>query len=443
MPRREGGDGVEEAGRRHRKAVAPPCQLVVDEPADEPGVVLEGCALFAGAPLARRRELRVEDVGQSSARGVFPFADVPVGVAAADALPELDVAHVRKRLVGEQPQGAGVAEHREAPVREPRQGFVGPGFDGRVVRGDEAAVGRVAERVAVRALRLDVLRCGEDHGAAGRVDRPVAAVDRLDVEKAGGRSADARLRTGGDKGREPRRFRRGAGHRRQGGWRRAGLDRDIRKNAAHLAVHVEGGPPWKRGTGGDGESLAEDRLAGRGVADPALHAIRRADELEVVFAAILPVGGLLAAQARGDVLLRAPDAVRHGLQLEAVPGAGVVGRLHDRELPVVVRRDVGVHAESGPVGIVAAIHGDASADRQRFGRRRRRGAKRGAECPAGAVRPRQEGMRVKVEVRLGGRGGHDGGNRERDCGEARRAARGRGRFFDGIHAFSPVSAPQS
>ena len=68
--------------------LAEPFQLVVDEVADEPGIVLGLFALLAGAAVAPGGELRVEDVGEAGPRGLR--GDV---AHVGEAAPEAEKAH--------------------------------------------------------------------------------------------------------------------------------------------------------------------------------------------------------------------------------------------------------------------------------------------------------------------------------------------------------------
>ena len=186
MLRRQGGDGLVESGGGLPPARAPR-QFVVEEPAEEPGVVADGGAELLRAGFAERGPVGMEHVGEGRAGGVAVGEDRAVGVALGEVLSEAERRDVRKAPAAAQLHVAGRTEVVEAPRAEPSEGFLRPGRLGRIVGLAEAAVGRMAERVAEGTARMDPAAAEHEARRAVRRDDAGAPVDVGDAEEAGGR----------------------------------------------------------------------------------------------------------------------------------------------------------------------------------------------------------------------------------------------------------------
>ena len=413
--------GVEEAGVAC--AASPPGELVVDEVAEEPGVVLVRCTAAARHVVAMGREERVEHVREGAARTVLVRAD-PEGVVAL--VPAEGVAHREEARVDESaPLERGVATRAEE-VEPPRlQARERVRLPVRLVR--ELLLVDLVVDAPLRALAPVsavgyVVHAHEHHPASERIDRPPAAVGTLHhAEEARGVLLDlwgeavGRIRRKGF-----RRLRAGTG------FLTCGIERG--EASAEPAVRVKCGTSARDG-GGRGaiycarssrrkrESPDEEELAGR-VAHLALDARAVRKEREGVCLAVAPRTVLpetLLLQLVRD--LREPRAIARLAQFEEM-SAGVPlvvrRRLHEGEVPIVAfvvdERD----AERGPA-VRAGGRG-----RDRSGHLDLRGARRGlvhGESAAGparncvvAERPR-EGVGVPLLKGDGKRGG--AGNRAR------------------------------
>ena len=362
--------GVEEAGVA--RAAAPPGEFVVDEVAEEPGIVLVRRALLARHVVAVGGELRVEHVREGAARTVLVRAD-PEGVVVL--VPAEGVAHREEARVDESAALecgiAARAEEVEAPRLQARERVRLPV---RLVR--ELLLVDLVMHAPLRALApvtlvAHVVHAHEHHAASERVDRPPAAVRALHhAEEARGSLLDL--------GGEAVGFIRGKGFRRFCARPRF-LARGVERGeaSAESAVRVERGASARDGGRGERETPGEDQLSG-GVAHLALNARAVRFEGEGVGLAVAPRAVLLGTFLLELVRdLREPRAVAHLAQLEEV-SAGIPlvvrRRLHEGEVPVIAFVVDERHAERGPA-VRAGGRG-----RDRGGHLDLRGARRGLVC---------------------------------------------------------------
>ena len=175
------GDRVEQA--RVGTAAAPPRQFVVDEVAEEPGIVAVRGAGLAGA--RPDREVRMEDVRKRRTRTMLVRANEVVGVARVPAQAVADRKEdgmhetaVLERHVAARPQEV------ETPRLQTLQRVRLPVRLVRELRLHRLVVVGLPDPLAVVAPVRHMVHAQQHHAAAERVDHPPPAVLLLHAEEA-------------------------------------------------------------------------------------------------------------------------------------------------------------------------------------------------------------------------------------------------------------------
>ena len=198
------GDGAEvERGLLGR--AAPPRELVVEEVAEEIGIVLLRGAELGGALVAESGPVGMAHVRECGARAALEVRKLVVRAEAAELLPHFELHGVRETAVLEL-GGASGAEGVEAPVAEACERFVGPcGLVAAEALRVLVAVGHGLQGFAPVAVPVGVIYAAEERRrAVGRDGPPAAAGILRDAPEAGGGGRRPRHKTR-IAGRRPRR----------------------------------------------------------------------------------------------------------------------------------------------------------------------------------------------------------------------------------------------
>ena len=343
--------------------LAEPLQFVVEEVAQQPGIVRVRCAHAAGNQVAVARPVGAEHVREAGPRGARTDVVAP-GKPAAQRQ-KLDV---RQALVAQRGRVAG-GQRVEAPGLEPLQRGRRPVGLAAVFLLRHAAVRRIAQFFAPVPLIADVVGADPVEAVPVRINQPPAVVELLGVEEPRrlavhpGRTRRSVLRVRRDgRGRGRQRLR-GAGA--EGGVARRKAGRRQCGYAAGRRAPVE--------------LVAEPRAdLARALADHPFNAGGVQREPQPVDMAVFPWESAALPrrrrQVRGRFVLRQPLPVETFAQLDEMTVPFVGRPLTEREVPIILVIEADGQRGHRPLGCSDApldLHGDLCGDLRACHQRRR------------------------------------------------------------------------
>ena len=351
--------GVKESGVR--RATPPPRQLVVDEIAEQPGIVAVRLAAGPRHIPAIGLEVRMKDVRKGRARPPFVRCDLVLVAQCRQIRADVEKLGVHQPAMLE-PRRAARPQHVEAPLFQAAQRFALPlGLIG-IFLPVFLAIGRVAQLLAPMAMIGHVIHAQQHQAAPQRIDRPPASIRLLDdAEKAGRLIPHVRHAVRHIK-RRHRRLRRGL------------FRRGLRPRRSHGAVnahdtgHAQRGPSDAHRSRRKGKAPAQDQPAVRRE-NRAGDALRIHAERQSVRLSEGPWQRRRFIDLHLQVVLHRPLAVAHLAQLHHRPATLLRRHLHQCQLPVVVGIRHDRHPSDSPAVAPRLLRREERLDRDGGGER--------------------------------------------------------------------------